>query len=165
MTRLQYERCWSVTVVNGLVWTEGLICASFGITRLICASFEITRLIGVRVQRGADRREARRMREGHMDASGFLYASADVFLLLSIFTVRSSHDRVFGPVTTTRHVYDVAAHQVIAGAMNGISGIGKMFAVLQINFTQESTRFQGVDDNNRETLSLELSKSVGLGGE
>ncbi|KAA0061190.1 gag protease polyprotein [Cucumis melo var. makuwa] len=88
-----------------------LICASFGITRLICASFEITRLIGVsfgitrlirvsfgitrlirasfgiirlirvRVQRGADRRGARRMREGHMDASGFLYASADVFIL------------------------------------------------------------------------------------
>ncbi|TYK18639.1 hypothetical protein E5676_scaffold119G001810 [Cucumis melo var. makuwa] len=60
-----------------------LICASFGITRLICASFGITRLIGVsfgvRVQRGADRREAGRMREGHMDASGFLYASADVF--------------------------------------------------------------------------------------
>ncbi|KAA0048478.1 pol protein [Cucumis melo var. makuwa] len=32
----------------------------------------------VKVQRGADRREAGRMREGHMDASGFLYASADV---------------------------------------------------------------------------------------
>ncbi|TYK20590.1 hypothetical protein E5676_scaffold132G00030 [Cucumis melo var. makuwa] len=54
-----------------------LIRASFGITRLICASFGITRLIGVRVQRGADRRGARRMREGHMDASDFLYASAD----------------------------------------------------------------------------------------
>ncbi|KAA0054797.1 hypothetical protein E6C27_scaffold437G00820 [Cucumis melo var. makuwa] len=74
---------------DGLVWTEGLICASFGSTRLICAFFEstrligaslgITRLIGVRVQRGANRREAGRMREGHMDASGFLYASADVF--------------------------------------------------------------------------------------
>ncbi|KAA0063903.1 uncharacterized protein E6C27_scaffold616G00290 [Cucumis melo var. makuwa] len=33
----------------------------------------------VRVQRGADRREAGRMREGQIDASGFLYASADVF--------------------------------------------------------------------------------------
>ncbi|TYJ98788.1 hypothetical protein E5676_scaffold156G00970 [Cucumis melo var. makuwa] len=33
----------------------------------------------VRVQRGADRREAGRMREGHMDVSGFLIASADVF--------------------------------------------------------------------------------------
>ncbi|KAA0041921.1 ty3-gypsy retrotransposon protein [Cucumis melo var. makuwa] len=31
----------------------------------------------VRVWRGAYRRGARRMREGHMDASGFLYASAD----------------------------------------------------------------------------------------
>ena len=33
----------------------------------------------VRAQRGADRREAGRTREGHMDASGFLYASADIF--------------------------------------------------------------------------------------
>ncbi|TYK21884.1 hypothetical protein E5676_scaffold494G00190 [Cucumis melo var. makuwa] len=56
-----------------------LIPASFGITRLRCVSLGITRLIGVRVQRGADRREAGRMREGHMDVSGFLYASADVF--------------------------------------------------------------------------------------
>ncbi|KAA0059808.1 DNA-directed RNA polymerase I subunit RPA1-like [Cucumis melo var. makuwa] len=77
-----------------------LICASFGSTRLICASFGITRLIGVsfgitrlicafygttrllcrvRAQRGADRRGAGRMREGHMDASDFLIASADVF--------------------------------------------------------------------------------------
>ncbi|TYK30719.1 hypothetical protein E5676_scaffold343G00510 [Cucumis melo var. makuwa] len=75
-----------------------LICAPFGSTRLISASLGITRLIGVsfvitrlmcafygtarllcrvRVQRRADRREAGRMREGHMDASGFLYASAD----------------------------------------------------------------------------------------
>ncbi|KAA0046850.1 hypothetical protein E6C27_scaffold19358G00010 [Cucumis melo var. makuwa] len=64
-----------------------LICASFGSTRLICASFGSTRLIctfygttrllcRVGVQRGADRREAGRMREGHMDASGFLIASA-----------------------------------------------------------------------------------------
>ncbi|KAA0066190.1 ty3-gypsy retrotransposon protein [Cucumis melo var. makuwa] len=52
-----------------------LICVSFGITRLIYVSFGITRL--VRVRRGTDRRGAIRMREGHMDASGFLYASAD----------------------------------------------------------------------------------------
>ncbi|KAA0051813.1 hypothetical protein E6C27_scaffold60G002280 [Cucumis melo var. makuwa] len=68
---------------NGLVWTEGstrLICASFGSTRLICAFYGTTRLLcRVRAQRGADRREAGRMREGHMDASGFLIASADVF--------------------------------------------------------------------------------------
>ncbi|KAA0059780.1 ty3-gypsy retrotransposon protein [Cucumis melo var. makuwa] len=44
----------------------------------------------VRVQRGADRREARRMREGHMDASGFLYASVDVFC----YSLFSLSDRV-----------------------------------------------------------------------
>ncbi|KAK3019121.1 hypothetical protein RJ639_004113 [Escallonia herrerae] len=31
-------------------------------------------------------------------------------------------DRVFGPTTTTRHVYDVAAQHVVGGAMEGISG-------------------------------------------
>ncbi|KAA0055620.1 pol protein [Cucumis melo var. makuwa] len=34
----------------------------------------------VGVQRGADRREAGRMREGHMDASGFIIASAMYFV-------------------------------------------------------------------------------------
>ncbi|KAA0026239.1 hypothetical protein E6C27_scaffold19G002230 [Cucumis melo var. makuwa] len=76
---LDGEGHWDVTDVDSLVWTEGtrLICASFGSTRLICASFGSTRLLcRVGVQRGADRREAGRMREGHMDASGFLFASA-----------------------------------------------------------------------------------------
>ncbi|TYK29803.1 gag protease polyprotein [Cucumis melo var. makuwa] len=67
-----------------------LICVSFGIPRLICVSFGIPRLICVRVQRGADGRGARRMREGHMDASGFLYASADVFC----YSLFSLSDRV-----------------------------------------------------------------------
>ncbi|KAL3634777.1 Kinesin-like protein KIN-7E [Castilleja foliolosa] len=31
-------------------------------------------------------------------------------------------DRVFGPATTTRHVYDVAAHYVVSGAMEGLNG-------------------------------------------
>ena len=31
-------------------------------------------------------------------------------------------DRVFGPTTTTRHVYDVAAQHVISGAMEGVNG-------------------------------------------
>ncbi|KAL2317821.1 hypothetical protein Fmac_031697 [Flemingia macrophylla] len=31
-------------------------------------------------------------------------------------------DKVFGPATTTRHVYDVAAQHVISGAMEGING-------------------------------------------
>ncbi|KAA0063395.1 gag protease polyprotein [Cucumis melo var. makuwa] len=70
-----------------------LICGSLGITRLIRASFRITGLMcafyepldclrRVRVQRGADRREVGRMREGHMDASGFPYASADGSLVV-----------------------------------------------------------------------------------
>ncbi|KAA0063023.1 hypothetical protein E6C27_scaffold468G001280 [Cucumis melo var. makuwa] len=58
-----------------------LICASFGSTRLICAFYGTTRLLcRVGVQREADRREAGRMREGHMDASGFLFASAMYFV-------------------------------------------------------------------------------------
>ncbi|CAK7346954.1 unnamed protein product [Dovyalis caffra] len=31
-------------------------------------------------------------------------------------------DKVFGPATTTRHVYDVAAQRVVSGAMQGING-------------------------------------------
>ncbi|TYK25799.1 ty3-gypsy retrotransposon protein [Cucumis melo var. makuwa] len=47
-----------------------LIRASFGITRLMCAFYGTTDcLFRVRVQRGADQRGSRRMREGHMDAS------------------------------------------------------------------------------------------------
>ncbi|CAG7890462.1 unnamed protein product [Brassica rapa] len=33
-----------------------------------------------------------------------------------------NNHRVFGPTTTTRNVYDVAAHQVVNGAMEGING-------------------------------------------
>ncbi|TYK26269.1 hypothetical protein E5676_scaffold14G00360 [Cucumis melo var. makuwa] len=58
-----------------------LMCASFGSTRLICAFYGTTRLLcRVRAQRGADRREAGRTHEGHMDASGFLIASAMYFV-------------------------------------------------------------------------------------
>lgn len=31
-------------------------------------------------------------------------------------------DRVFGPTTTTRHVYDIAAQHVVSGAMEGVNG-------------------------------------------
>lgn len=31
-------------------------------------------------------------------------------------------DRVFGPATTTRHVYDVAAQHVVGGSMEGVNG-------------------------------------------
>ncbi|KAA0067099.1 pol protein [Cucumis melo var. makuwa] len=83
--------CFGITRLIGVSFeSTRLICASFGITRLIGVSFGITRLIcafygttrllcRVRAQRGADRREAGRTREGHMDVSGFLIASADVF--------------------------------------------------------------------------------------
>ncbi|KAH6767894.1 P-loop containing nucleoside triphosphate hydrolases superfamily protein [Perilla frutescens var. hirtella] len=37
-------------------------------------------------------------------------------------TIAYAYDRVFGPTTTTRHVYDVAAQHVVNGAMEGING-------------------------------------------
>ncbi|KAJ0242495.1 Kinesin motor domain-containing protein [Hirschfeldia incana] len=37
-------------------------------------------------------------------------------------TIPYAYDRVFGPTTTTRNVYDVAAHHVVNGAMEGING-------------------------------------------
>ncbi|XP_073148904.1 kinesin-like protein KIN-7K, chloroplastic [Henckelia pumila] len=37
-------------------------------------------------------------------------------------SVAYAFDRVFGPTTTTRHVYDVAAQHVVSGAMDGING-------------------------------------------
>ncbi|KAL0359397.1 UNVERIFIED_CONTAM: Kinesin-like protein KIN-7K, chloroplastic [Sesamum angustifolium] len=37
-------------------------------------------------------------------------------------SIAYAYDRVFGPTTTTRHVYDVAAQYVVNGAMEGING-------------------------------------------
>ncbi|KAG4152006.1 hypothetical protein ERO13_D04G097300v2 [Gossypium hirsutum] len=37
-------------------------------------------------------------------------------------SIAYAYDRVFGPTTTTRHVYDVAAPHVVSGAMEGING-------------------------------------------
>ncbi|KAH7854696.1 hypothetical protein Vadar_016880 [Vaccinium darrowii] len=37
-------------------------------------------------------------------------------------TIAYAYDRVFGPTTTTRHVYDIAAQHVVSGAMEGING-------------------------------------------
>ncbi|CAN0879144.1 Kinesin-like protein KIN-7K, chloroplastic [Linum grandiflorum] len=37
-------------------------------------------------------------------------------------TIAYPYDRVFGPTTTTRHVYDVAAHHVVSGTMDGVNG-------------------------------------------
>ncbi|CAI0406570.1 unnamed protein product [Linum tenue] len=37
-------------------------------------------------------------------------------------SIAYAYDRVFGPTTTTRHVYDVAAHHVVSGSMEGVNG-------------------------------------------
>lgn len=44
------------------------------------------------------------------------------FLVLPENLIMGAADKVFGPATTTRHVYDVAAHHVVNGAMQGING-------------------------------------------
>lgn len=41
-------------------------------------------------------------------------------------------DRVFGPATTTRHVYDIAAQHVVSGSMEGING--NCFSLLAITY-------------------------------
>ncbi|KAA0054818.1 hypothetical protein E6C27_scaffold437G001100 [Cucumis melo var. makuwa] len=89
-TRLICASFGSTRLMCASFGSTRLICASFGSTRLICAFYGTTRLLCrvssnrkltvVRAQRGADRREAERTREGHMDASGFLIASAMYFV-------------------------------------------------------------------------------------
>ncbi|KAA0046109.1 hypothetical protein E6C27_scaffold157G00350 [Cucumis melo var. makuwa] len=80
-TRLICASFESTRLICASFGSTRLICASFGSTRLICAFYGTTRLLcRVGVQRGADRREAGRMREGHMDASGLLFASAMYFV-------------------------------------------------------------------------------------
>jgi hypothetical protein len=48
------------------------------------------------------------------------------FFLLNFLDQRliwnSYPDSIFGPTTTTRHVYDAAAQHVVSGAMQGING-------------------------------------------
>ncbi|KAA0046089.1 NAC-alpha domain-containing protein 1 [Cucumis melo var. makuwa] len=76
-TRLMCASFGSTRLIRASFGSTRLICASFGSNRLICAFYGTSRLLcRVGAQRGADRREAGRMREGHMDASGFLIASA-----------------------------------------------------------------------------------------
>ncbi|KAA0051021.1 hypothetical protein E6C27_scaffold21576G00010 [Cucumis melo var. makuwa] len=80
-TRLICASFGSTRLICASFGSTRLICAFYGTTRLICAFYGTTRLLcRVGVQRGADRREAGRMREGHMDASGFLFASAMYFV-------------------------------------------------------------------------------------
>ncbi|KAA0056208.1 filamentous growth regulator 23-like [Cucumis melo var. makuwa] len=85
-TRLMCASFGSTRLICASFGSTGLICASFRSTGLICAFYGTTRLLCrappnrkltvVRAQRRADQREAGRTREGHMDASGFLIASA-----------------------------------------------------------------------------------------
>lgn len=50
--------------------------------------------------------------------------SYDAFnLSLTSSLVLGKTDRVFGPATTTRGVYDAAAQHVVSGAMEGVNGI------------------------------------------
>lgn len=44
------------------------------------------------------------------------------FYGISCYYIFRVTDKVFGPATTTRHVYDVAAQHVVSGAMEGING-------------------------------------------
>ncbi|KAJ0816492.1 putative plus-end-directed kinesin ATPase [Helianthus annuus] len=37
-------------------------------------------------------------------------------------SIAYAYDRVFGPTTTTRHVYDIAAQHVVSSAMEGVNG-------------------------------------------
>ncbi|TYK20944.1 hypothetical protein E5676_scaffold284G00920 [Cucumis melo var. makuwa] len=76
-TRLICASFESTRLIGASLGITRLIGVSFRITRLICAFYGTTRLLcRVRAQRGADRREAGRMREGHMDAS----VSSDIVL-------------------------------------------------------------------------------------
>ncbi|KAA0033477.1 hypothetical protein E6C27_scaffold261G00070 [Cucumis melo var. makuwa] len=105
-----------------------LMCASFGSTRLICAFYGTTRLLcRVRAQRGADRREAGRTREGHMDASGFLIASAiDLSLVRKVGSLHllSATRAASLPVELHAHRACIASraarlHQFVLGVPSG----------------------------------------------
>lgn len=58
-----------------------------------------------------------------------------VFDLHFYLNFASYVDRVFGPTTTTRHVYDVAAQHVVNGAMEGINGM--IPSILNVFFIQQ----------------------------
>uniref|UniRef100_A0A803LK17 Kinesin motor domain-containing protein n=1 Tax=Chenopodium quinoa TaxID=63459 RepID=A0A803LK17_CHEQI len=63
---------------------------------------------------------AREMKQGNEIA---WYADGDCTFRNEVNpNIAYAFDRVFGPATTTRHVYDIAAHHVVSGAMEGING-------------------------------------------
>ncbi|KAA0049655.1 kinesin-related protein 4 isoform X1 [Cucumis melo var. makuwa] len=181
-TRLICASFGSTRLICASFGSTRLICASFGSTRLICASFGSTRLrcafygttrllCRVGAQRGADRREAGRMREGHMDASGFLIASAMKMPPRRGARRGGRGGRGRGAGRVQPEVQPVAQAPDPAAPVGAQRGADRREAgrmreghMDASGFLIASAIFQGVDDNNRETLSLELSKSVGLGG-
>lgn len=48
---------------------------------------------------------------------------------MTSFLVLGKTDRVFGPATTTRGVYDAAAQHVVSGAMEGVNGTFSFFII------------------------------------
>ncbi|KAH9620960.1 hypothetical protein KSS87_014555 [Heliosperma pusillum] len=60
-------------------------------------------------------------------------------------SIAYAYDRVFGPTTTTRHVYDVAAQHVVSGSMEGINGeVMANIVVLTISSMQGDQRSPGI---------------------
>lgn len=58
--------------------------------------------------------------------------NSKVVLSLFKFVLFMVLDRVFGPTTTTRHVYDIAAQHVVSGAMEGVNGKQDQYIVLVV---------------------------------
>ncbi|KAA0043089.1 hypothetical protein E6C27_scaffold9392G00030 [Cucumis melo var. makuwa] len=75
-TRLMCASFGSTKLICASFGSTGLICAFYGTTRLLCRAPPNRKLTVVRARLGADRRGAERMREGHMDVSDFIFASA-----------------------------------------------------------------------------------------
>ncbi|KAF3598818.1 hypothetical protein F2Q69_00038684 [Brassica cretica] len=63
-------------------------------------------------------------------------------------TIAYSYDRVFGPTTTTRNVYDVAAHHVVNGVMEGIN-VDFDIVTLNVNPTTGTIFAYGVTSSGK----------------
>ncbi|CAK7342265.1 unnamed protein product [Dovyalis caffra] len=62
------------------------------------------------------------VRNEHNPSIAYAYGELVLIVLIGMLSRHGSEYRVFGPTTTTRHVYDVAAQHVVNGAMEGING-------------------------------------------
>lgn len=58
------------------------------------------------------------------------FQCSSAYWTIWMFYIFSFADKVFGPATTTRHVYDVTAQHVVSGAMQGINGMFPFSALL-----------------------------------